>query len=77
MDINSLQTSQGGPGNAPRENLKISFSEIAGNVHFSNYFYIFEVFKGGDQVTRKGHFDRVLLKVGGRVLPLPPWFLCP
>ena len=38
----------------PPGNFELRSSEITGNVYFSIHFWIFKVFKEGNQITRKG-----------------------
>ena len=59
-----------------REILKRRSSEIAENVYFASYFCIFKAFKGGNQVTGKGHFARIFEKWGGEArTPCAPQLL--
>ena len=54
----------------PRESLKRQSSEVARHVYFSIYLYIFNVFKKGPKLHKKGALPETL-KIGGHV-PLSP-----
>ena len=51
--VKQSKSARGSGGMLPREILKLRSSEIAGNVYFSNHFWTFTVFKGGNQIKRK------------------------
>ena len=58
----TTNTSEGGPGHASPEILRLRSSEITGNVYFSIYFAFLKFSTRTTRSHEKGHFDQAFDK---------------